>query len=92
VRPNARIGAGFENIVVTLKDGQTYAGLVKRETDNTLILETTDPETGEVKTAPLRKSEIATREPGLSAMPEGLAELLTPFELRDLIEYLASLR
>jgi cytochrome c2 len=31
-------------------------------------------------------------EGGLSAMPEGLADLLTPIELRDLIEFLASLR
>ncbi|HRI16167.1 MAG TPA: PQQ-dependent sugar dehydrogenase [Verrucomicrobiota bacterium] len=92
VHPNARIGAGFENIVVTLKDGTTQAGLVKRETENTLVLEVSDPESGDVKTVPLRKREIEKREPGLSAMPEGLAELLTPFELRDLVEYLASLR
>ena len=31
-------------------------------------------------------------EGGLSAMPEGLADLLTPIELRDVIEFLASLR
>jgi quinoprotein glucose dehydrogenase len=31
-------------------------------------------------------------EGGLSAMPEGLADLLTPLELRDLLEFLASLR
>lgn len=29
---------------------------------------------------------------GLSAMPEGLADLLTPFEMRDLIEFLAGLK
>lgn len=31
-------------------------------------------------------------EGGLSAMPEGLADLLTPLELRDIIEFLSSLR
>lgn len=31
-------------------------------------------------------------EGGLSAMPEGLAELLSPLELRDLIEFLSSLK
>lgn len=31
-------------------------------------------------------------EGGLSAMPEGLADLLTPLELRDLLEFLATLR
>lgn len=29
------------------------------------------------------------RERGLSGMPEGLGEILTPLELRDLIEFLA---
>ena len=36
--------------------------------------------------------DIARRERGPSAMPEGLATALTPRELRDLIEYLATLR
>jgi quinoprotein glucose dehydrogenase len=31
-------------------------------------------------------------EGGLSAMPEGLADLLTPIELRDIIEFLSTLR
>jgi hypothetical protein len=29
---------------------------------------------------------------GISAMPEGLADLLTPLELRDVVEFLATLR
>jgi len=36
--------------------------------------------------------DIARRERGPSAMPEGLAAALTSRELRDLIEYLATLR
>jgi hypothetical protein len=43
-----------------------------------------------VRKIPLR--DIARRERGPSAMPEGLANALTPRELRDLIEYLATLR
>lgn len=92
VDPNARIGAGFENVIVTLKNGETEAGLVKRETNNSLVLEVTDGETGETRTVPLRKSDIERREPGLSAMPEGLVDLLTPFELRDLVEFMAALK
>ena len=37
-------------------------------------------------------ADIARRERGPSAMPEGLAQALTAHELRDLIEYLATLR
>jgi hypothetical protein len=36
--------------------------------------------------------EVVKREQGRSAMPAGLAEQLSLFELRDLIEYLAGLR
>jgi len=37
------------------------------------------------------KSEIASRKTGLSAMPDGLKQYITPREMRDLIEYLATL-
>ena len=36
-------------------------------------------------------SEIETRIASPSAMPEGLAKVLSPRELRDLVEFLASL-
>jgi hypothetical protein len=35
---------------------------------------------------------VKQRERGPSAMPEGLGDQLTPFELRDLVEYLATLK
>jgi len=33
---------------------------------------------------------VEERRSGLSLMPEGLAEMMTPRELRDLIEFLAN--
>jgi quinoprotein glucose dehydrogenase len=92
VNPNARISAGFESAVVTLKNGETHAGTVKREDERELVLEVTDGETGQTQILTLLKAEVSQRERGLSAMPEGLAEQLTPFELRDLVEYLSSLK
>ena len=47
------------------------------------------PEDGIVK---LKKSEITSRERGLSSMPEGLTNLLTRRDLRDLVEFLSSLK
>ena len=38
------------------------------------------------------KSEIQSRERGQSAMPEGLGKILSKRDLRDLVEYLASLK
>ena len=92
VNPNARISTGFESAVVTLKNGETHAGIVKREDDRELVLEVTDGETGQTQILTLAKANVSQRERGLSAMPEGLAEQLTPFELRDVVEYLSSLK
>ncbi len=85
--PNKQIAAEFETTIVTLKSGANHAGIVKNETESELVLHS--PEDGLLK---LKKSEIQKRQRGLSAMPEGLDKLLTPQELRDLVEYLASLK
>jgi hypothetical protein len=37
------------------------------------------------------KKDIESRDKGLSAMPEGMGELLTKREIRDLVEFLATL-
>lgn len=92
VAPNAKIAAGFETAVLTLKDGRTLTGRVKNETSDSLILETTDGETGAPVEQPIEVSKITERERGLSPMPEGLATMLTPFEMRDLVEFLANLK
>jgi putative heme-binding domain-containing protein len=87
LHPNALIAAGFESVVIGLKDGTGVTGVVKRETADELVLST--PENAEVI---VRRPEIQSRARGLSAMPEGLAGFLTKFELRDVIEFLASLK
>jgi len=91
VTPNAKIAAGFETAVLTLKDGRTLTGRVKSEDASIVVLESTDGETGAPIELPIEVSKITERERGLSPMPEGLALMLTPFELRDLIEFLAGL-
>jgi putative heme-binding domain-containing protein len=80
------IASGFENQIVTLKNGTSYAGTQKTETEAELILNS--PEDGTVKIA---KKDIQSRERGMSGMPEGMGEILTRRELRDLVEFLASL-
>lgn len=87
VLPNRAIAPGFENVNLTLKTGAEHAGVVKSESETELRLES--PEEGPLR---LAKANIATRQRGLSAMPEGLEQLLTQRELRDLVEFLASLR
>mgnify|MGYP003574961326 CR=1 FL=1 len=82
--PNKHIAEGFQSVLVTTKDGISFAGLVKSETDSELVLNS--PEDGIVT---LKKAEITSREPGLSSMPEGMAALLSRRDLRDLVEFLA---
>jgi quinoprotein glucose dehydrogenase len=87
VLPNKEIAAGFESAVVTLKNGTTYAGVIKSETATELELNS--PEDGLIK---LKKDTIRSRERGLSGMPEELRQVLTKQDLRDLVEFLSSLK
>jgi quinoprotein glucose dehydrogenase len=85
VYPNKQITAGFETLIVTRKDGSSFAGIVKSENSNELILNSADA--GLVK---IKKSEIEKRDRGLSGMPEGMGEILSKRDLRNLVEFLAN--
>jgi quinoprotein glucose dehydrogenase len=87
VKPNAKIAPGFDTIVVTLKNGDVAAGIVASETADTLSLRNTDN-----KLIELKKSDITKREGAPSGMPEIYGSILTPRELRDVVEYMASLK
>ena len=72
---------------MTLKNGSAYAGVIKRETAEELELNS--PEDGLLK---LKKSDIATREKGLSGMPVGFGEVLSKQDIRNLVEFIATLK
>jgi quinoprotein glucose dehydrogenase len=90
-RPSARISSGFETVALTLNDGGELAGVIKSEADGVLVLETTGDD-GLPAQQRVKTEGIKSRERGPSAMPDGLAEQLNPIDLRDLIEYLATLK
>ncbi|MDB6039192.1 MAG: hypothetical protein JWM99_3033 [Verrucomicrobiales bacterium] len=85
VYPNRQITAGFETTLIRLKDGTAQAGIIKDEDANEVSL--VSPESGLTK---IKKVDIVDREHGLSGMPEGLGEILTKRELRNLVEFLAN--
>ncbi len=85
VQPNKQIAAGFESVLLTMKGGAEFAGLVKSETNDELVLNS--PEDGLMT---LKKSDIVERRRGLSAMPEEMVTFISKRELRDLIEFLAT--
>jgi quinoprotein glucose dehydrogenase len=87
VDPNKTIAKGFETVVLTLDDGRPLSGIVKSENAKELTLITPEAKTVTVPTA-----EILERTTGQSAMPADLPKQVTLAELRDLVEFLSSLR
>lgn len=87
ILPNRQIAPGFESVTVGLKNGDTYVGVLKKETPDELVIHPVD-------SGPLtiKKSDIESRRSSLSPMPEGMGLILTKEELRNLVEYLSSLK
>ena len=86
VRPSSQFAEGYRTTVVVTDDGRTLAGILKGETPDELVIMTAD---GRSHRIPV--SAIEDRSEGASAMPADLASKLTRRELRDLVEWLASL-
>ena len=87
ILPNAQIAAGFQMMVVTMKNGDIQAGLLQRENDQEMVLQ--------IPGAPpvtLKKSEVKSRDNAPSGMPPGMGDLLTKRDIRDLVEFVASLK
>ena len=83
--PNRQIAKGFETQVIATNDGQIQSGILKEETPDSLLLIT-----AEGKSLTIKKSDIEEQKRGVSAMPDDVPKHLTRFELRDLVEYLAT--
>lgn len=87
VLPNKQIAQGFDSVTVLLKNGETQAGVLKSETADQLVLNA--PDTGPIT---IKKADIKSRRAALSPMPEGLGQILSKGDLRNLVEYLSSLK
>lgn len=86
VKPNAHIAPGFDSVVLTLKDGKIVGGTVAEETADRIHLRDADG-----KIVPIEKSKVAKREGAPSSMPEIYGMVMTKAEIRDMVEFLASL-
>ncbi|HND54485.1 MAG TPA: glucose dehydrogenase, partial [Pirellulaceae bacterium] len=86
VTPDAKIAPGFGSVSLILNDGQIVAGVVKSEDAKQITL--TQPD-GKVRSVSL--TEIDERSPPRSLMPP-MDRALSLRELRDLVEYLSTLR
>ena len=84
VDPSARISPGFGPVQLTLKNGKKLFGTLKEETPTHVVVDAG----GDQRVA---KSDIAQRVNGPSAMPP-MGTLLTHREIRDVVEYLSTLK
>ena len=84
--PDDKIAPGFASVTLRLADGRVVAGLVKAETPEQVDLQTPDGQILRILAA-----DIDERTQPRSPMPP-VEKLLTLRELRDLVEYLTTLR
>lgn len=87
VDPNAKIAKGFETTIILDANGKAHSGIIKEETEELVKLMTPK---GAVIT--IAKDDIDDRAKGLSGMPADIAKNLTRREIRDLVEYLSTLK
>jgi quinoprotein glucose dehydrogenase len=86
--PNKQIAPGFDSVLVQMNNGQSYAGVVKsQDADFLNIISVEDG--GIVK---LKKADIKSQVKGQSPMPEGMGSVLSKEDLRNLVEFLATLK
>jgi quinoprotein glucose dehydrogenase len=84
--PSAKIAPGFGTVTLNLIDGRVVGGTILAEDPKTVTLQTPD---GKKLTIPV--DEIERRSAATSPMP-AVDRTLSPREIRDLIEYLTTLR
>jgi len=87
VFPSKQIAKGYESVQLQMGSGKLVSGILKGEDDKVVRLMTPEGAAVEVK-----KADIEERTAGKSAMPEDLTKHLTRREMRDMVEYLASLK
>ena len=87
VDPNKQIAKGYESVLITLKSGKQFSGVLKSEDDKEVRIMTAE---GQLINIP--KADIDERSRGPSAMPSDLVQKMSRTEVRDLVEFLAGLK
>ena len=86
IEPSARLSPGFGMVVLTLKDGQTAAGILMEENAHELVLKTSEAEPLKIPVA-----RIAKRDNVPSSMPP-MGSIMSKREVRDVVEFLSGLK
>lgn len=88
LNPNRAVEPEYENYLIQTTDDRILAGVIESEVGNSLTLAQADGARITVR----RDQVEAIRGTGLSLMPEGFEESLTPQELQAILDYLRGQR
>lgn len=88
VNPNAKIAMGFQSVIIDTFDGKQVSGIVKTQTAKEITLIT-----AENKLITIPADDVDGKpKPDKSAMPDDLYKKISKRELRDVVEFLATLK
>jgi putative heme-binding domain-containing protein len=86
VVPSADYAEGYETVLLKLADGTVAAGMLTKDGPESVVLTTV----GVPKPETIPKNRIVSRDRLPSMMPEGLPQMMSQRELRDIVAFLAS--
>ncbi len=86
VSPGAEIREGYDNILISLKDGRVLGGFLAGQDTTSVVLRDFAGQTNRIARSKIEKLKAA----GASLMPSGLLSGLEDGAVRDLIAYLRS--
>lgn len=87
LKPSAKIAKGFQIVTLTKQDGSLVSGTLLDDSGDSVRVRVT-----EFEEVTIPKAQITKTESSPSGMPEVAALVLTKSEIRDLVEYVASLK
>ncbi len=82
--PSADVADAYRMVVVTTRDGRTYAGNVIAETDRQVTMRVVGQDAVAINAADIQSRDVTA----VSMMPSGLFDALTDPDLLDLVAYL----
>ncbi len=87
VNPNAQIAQGYQSVILSTVDGKSISGVLRSKDAKAITIVT-----AENKTLVIPREDIEGERPDQSAMPADLYKKLTRREIRDLVEFLATVK
>jgi len=84
--PNRAVEAKYINYLVETSEGEKQTGIILTETSTSITLASVDGKQRQI----LRRDIVELRSTGLSLMPQGIEQAITPSDMADLFAYIAS--